>query len=82
VCNIVHTDHAMGEAQLAIFLTVSGRYPAPIAAGSKSTGQFRNNQKEIDALRAELKEQRPLVQEVNDKVQLNRRASQSLADNR
>ena len=47
VGNVVHTDHAMGEAQLAIFLTVSGRYPAPISTGSKSTGQFRNNRKKL-----------------------------------
>jgi hypothetical protein len=38
-------------------------------------------QKEIDALRAELKEQRALIQGVNDKVELNRPAPQMVANN-
>ncbi len=41
VGNVVHIEHAMGEARLAIFLTVSGRYTAPIATGSKSTSLRR-----------------------------------------
>ncbi|MFL6506255.1 MAG: tail fiber domain-containing protein, partial [Candidatus Udaeobacter sp.] len=35
-------------------------------------------QKEIDALRAELKEQRAFIQKVNDKVELNRPAPQTV----
>jgi hypothetical protein len=38
-------------------------------------------QKEIEALRAELKEQRALIQEVNDKVELNRPAPQTALNN-
>jgi hypothetical protein len=37
-------------------------------------------QKEIDALKAELKEQRALIQQVNDKVELNRPAPQTVAN--
>jgi hypothetical protein len=37
--------------------------------------------KEIDALRAELKEQRALIQKVNDKVELNRPAPQTVVNN-
>jgi hypothetical protein len=39
-------------------------------------------QKEIDALRAELKEQRTLIQKVNDKVELNRSTPKAVVDNR
>jgi hypothetical protein len=42
----------------------------------------QEQQKEIDALRAELKEQRTLIQQVNDKVELNRPASQTVRNNR
>ena len=38
-------------------------------------------QKEIDALRTELKEQRALIQRVNDKVELNGPAPQTVANN-
>jgi len=38
-------------------------------------------QKEIEALRAELKEQRALIQKVNDKVELNRPAPRTVANN-
>ena len=38
-------------------------------------------QKEIDALRAELEEQRMLIQKVNDKVELSRSAPQTAANN-
>jgi hypothetical protein len=41
----------------------------------------QEQQKEIDAVRAELKEQRALLQKVNDKVELNRPAPQTV-DNR
>jgi trimeric autotransporter adhesin len=41
----------------------------------------QDQQKEIDALKAELKEQRAFIQNVNDKVELNRPASQTIADN-
>ena len=41
----------------------------------------QEQQKEIDALRAELKDQRALIQKVNDKVELNRPAAQIVADN-
>jgi len=41
----------------------------------------QEQQKEIDALRAELKEQRALIQKVSDKVELNRPAPQT-AENR
>ena len=37
-------------------------------------------QKEIDALRAELEEQRALIQKVNDKVELSRAARQTVAE--
>ena len=39
-------------------------------------------QKEIDALKAELKEQRALIQQVNDKMELNRPAPQIVANDR
>ena len=39
-------------------------------------------QKEIDALRAELKEQRELIQQVNDKAELNRPAPQTVLNSR
>ena len=42
----------------------------------------QQQQKEIDALKAELKEQRVLIQKVNDKVELNRPAPQTVADNK
>jgi trimeric autotransporter adhesin len=42
----------------------------------------QGQQKEIDALRAELKEQRALIQMVSDKVELNRAAPQTIANNR
>jgi predicted RNase H-like nuclease (RuvC/YqgF family) len=38
----------------------------------KSHRTVQEQQKEIDALRAELKEQRAFIQMVNDKVELNR----------
>ena len=41
----------------------------------------REKQKEIDVLRAELKEQRAFIQKVNDKVELNRPAPQTVASN-
>ncbi len=41
----------------------------------------REQQKEIDVLRAELKEQRAFIQKVNDKVELNRPAPQTVASN-
>jgi hypothetical protein len=40
----------------------------------------QEQQKEIDALRAELKEQRAFIQKVNDKVELNRPAPQTVAN--
>jgi hypothetical protein len=40
----------------------------------------QEQQNEIEALRAELKEQRELIQKVNDKVELNRPAPQTLAN--
>jgi len=40
----------------------------------------QQQQKEIDALKAELKEQKVLIQKVNDKVELNRPAPQTVAD--
>src|SRR5262245_45938598 len=39
-------------------------------------------QKEIEALRAELKEQRTLIQKVNDKLELNKPAPQTVLNNR
>jgi uncharacterized coiled-coil protein SlyX len=44
----------------------------------KSTGTEQQN--EIAALKAELKEQRALIQKVNDKVELNRSAPQTVAN--
>ena len=41
----------------------------------------QEQQKEIDVLRAELKEQRAFIQKVNDKVELNRPAPQTVASN-
>ena len=41
----------------------------------------QRQQKEIDALRAELKEQRAFIQKVNDKVELSRSAPQTVASN-
>jgi len=41
----------------------------------------QEQQKEIDALRAELKEQRALIQKVSDKVELNRPAQQTVLNN-
>ena len=43
--------------------------------------QVEHQQKEIDALKAELKEQRSLIQKVNDKVELKTLASQVVAHN-
>ena len=40
----------------------------------------QEQQKEIDALRAELKDQRALIQKVNDKVELNRPAPQTVVN--
>jgi hypothetical protein len=39
-------------------------------------------QKEIEALRAELKAQRTLIQKVNDQLELNRPATQTVLNNR
>ena len=41
----------------------------------------QEQQKEIDALKAELKEQRALIQKVNDKVELDRPAPQTVLNN-
>jgi hypothetical protein len=41
----------------------------------------REQEKEIDALKAELKEQRALIQKVNDKMELNRPAPQTVVNN-
>ncbi len=41
----------------------------------------QEQQKEIDALRAELKAQRAFIQRVNDKMELNRPAPQTVANN-
>jgi hypothetical protein len=41
----------------------------------------QEQQKEIDALRADLKEQKELIQRVNDKVELNRSAPQTVLNN-
>src|ERR1044072_4388714 len=41
----------------------------------------QQQQKEIDALRGELKEQRAFIQKVNDKVELNRSAPQTVLNN-
>ena len=38
-------------------------------------------QKEIDALKTELKEQRALIEKVNDKMELTASASQTIANN-
>jgi hypothetical protein len=42
----------------------------------------QEQQKEIDALRAELKEQRALIQKVNNKVELDKSAPQTVLNNR
>jgi hypothetical protein len=41
----------------------------------------QEQQKEIDALKAELKEQKALIQKVSDKVELNRPAPQMVVNN-
>ncbi len=41
----------------------------------------QEQQKEIDALKAELKEQRALIQKVNDKVELDKTAPQTVLNN-
>jgi len=41
----------------------------------------QEQQKEIDALRADLKEQRALIQKVSDKVELTRPAPQTVGNN-
>jgi hypothetical protein len=41
----------------------------------------QNQQKEIDALKAELKEQRAFIQKVNDKVELSKPAPQTVLNN-
>jgi hypothetical protein len=41
----------------------------------------QNQQKEIDALKAELKEQRAFIQGVNDKVELTKPAPQTVLNN-
>jgi predicted RNase H-like nuclease (RuvC/YqgF family) len=42
----------------------------------------QEQQKEIDALKAELKEQRALIWKVNDKLEFNRPAPQTVLDSR
>ena len=42
----------------------------------------QEQQKEIDALRAELKEQRALIQKVSDKVEFDKPATQTVVNNR
>jgi len=44
----------------------------------KERRTVQEQQKEIDALRAELKDQRALIQKVNDKVELNKPAPQTV----
>src|SRR5215471_17822202 len=41
----------------------------------------QNQQKEIDALKAELKEQRAFIQKVNDKLELTKPTAQTVANN-
>jgi hypothetical protein len=41
----------------------------------------QEQQKEIDGLKAELKEQRALIQKVNDKVELDKPAPQTVLNN-
>ena len=47
----------------------------------KEHRKVEKQQKEIDALKAELKEQRTLIQEVSDKVELNKLALQTIVTN-
>jgi Chaperone of endosialidase len=47
----------------------------------KEHHKVQTQQKEIDALRAELKEQRALIEKVNDKVELSRPAPQTVLNN-
>jgi hypothetical protein len=47
----------------------------------KERRTVQKQQKEIDALKAELKEQRALIQKVNDKMELDRRAQQTVVSN-
>jgi len=47
----------------------------------KEHRKVQQQQKEIDALKAELKEQRVLIQKVSDKVQFNKSAPQILLSN-
>ena len=42
----------------------------------------QQQQKEIDALKAELKEQRAFIQTVNEKMELNKSAPQTVLNNR
>jgi len=48
----------------------------------KEHATVQKQQKEIDALKAELKEQRALIQKVNDKVELTKSAPQTVLNNR
>ena len=43
--------------------------------------KVEQQQKEIDALKTELKEQRALIEKVNDKMKLKASASQTIANN-
>jgi len=47
----------------------------------KEHQKVQEQQKEIDALKAELKEQRALIQKVNDKVELDKPAPQTVLNN-
>jgi DNA-directed RNA polymerase specialized sigma54-like protein len=47
----------------------------------KEHRKMQEQQKEIDSLKAELKEQRDLIQKVSDRVEMNKSASQIVADN-
>ncbi len=47
----------------------------------KERRTVQKQQKEIDALKAELKQQRALIQKVNDKMELDRRAQQTVVGN-
>ncbi len=47
----------------------------------KEHRKVQEQQSEIDALKAELREQRDLIQKVSDRVEMNKSASQIVADN-
>jgi hypothetical protein len=75
------TPGAVLNADFRSFSANGEAHSEVVKKRSAYIGTVQAQQKEIEALRAELKEQRALIQEVNDKVELNRPAPQTALNN-